>query len=142
MNKEKIMLMLMLCLPVIMFAQTKGIQWNNDLIWENAIQKARKENKFLFVDCYATWCGPCKIMDKYVYTDDTIATFVKDNFIAIKLQFDSSKTDNDEVKKWYATARMMEKSYSVKEFPSFLFFSPGGELVNRDAGLEHKDEFL
>jgi thiol:disulfide interchange protein len=40
---------------------TKGIQFVHNLSWQEILQKARAENKYVFVDCYATWCGPCKM---------------------------------------------------------------------------------
>jgi len=27
--------------------------------WEEGLAKAKAENKILFVDAYAEWCGPC-----------------------------------------------------------------------------------
>ncbi len=55
-------------LPLLAMAQeNKGIQFLKDLSWEQILAKAAKENKFVFVDCYATWCVPCKTMDNNVY---------------------------------------------------------------------------
>ena len=31
-----------------------------DATWQEAMEKAKQENKLLFVDSYAKWCGPCK----------------------------------------------------------------------------------
>ena len=28
--------------------------------WKKAVEKARKENKLIFLDCHTSWCGPCK----------------------------------------------------------------------------------
>ncbi|MCK4992722.1 MAG: hypothetical protein KAS29_19630, partial [Bacteroidales bacterium] len=35
---------------------------------EVAQKKASDQQLMMFVDVYATWCGPCKIMDREVYT--------------------------------------------------------------------------
>ena len=32
--------------------------------WKEALAKAKAEDKILFVDSYAQWCGPCKRMAK------------------------------------------------------------------------------
>ena len=61
----------------------QGIKFEEGLSWEQVKQKAKTENKFIFVDCYATWCAPCKMMDKYVYQNDTVGEFVKDKFIYV-----------------------------------------------------------
>ena len=41
-------------------SENSGIQWAKGLAWQQIRQKAKKENKYIFVDCYATWCGPCR----------------------------------------------------------------------------------
>ena len=38
---------------------TIGIQFFNGTFKE-ALAKAKKENKMVMMDCYTTWCGPCK----------------------------------------------------------------------------------
>lgn len=27
--------------------------------WNKALEEAKKQNKLIFLDAYATWCGPC-----------------------------------------------------------------------------------
>ena len=34
---------------------------------QDAFEKAKTENKLVFVDCYTTWCGPCKILKRYTF---------------------------------------------------------------------------
>jgi thiol:disulfide interchange protein len=45
---------------------SKGIRFEHGLSWAQVKEKAKAENKYIFMDCYATWCGPCKAMDKNV----------------------------------------------------------------------------
>src|SRR5260221_8961830 len=109
-------------------SEDRRILFEPGLSWEQVKTKAKAENKYIFVDCYATWCGPCKLMDKEVYPNDTVATYINEKFIAVKLQLDSSKQDNENVKSWYATARKIGEEYEITGYPTFLFFTPDGKL--------------
>jgi len=60
----------------------------------------------------------------------------------MKVQMDTSKNDNDEVKKMYADASRLMSEYKVKTFPSFLFFSPDGQIVHRDIGYKKPDDMI
>ena len=41
---------------------SQGIQFEIGS-WKEVLQKAKQENKLIFVDLYTTWCGPCKKME-------------------------------------------------------------------------------
>lgn len=101
---------------------TDGIKWTDGLSWQQIVKKAKAENKFIFVDCYATWCKPCKLMDRNVYPEDTVGQFMNDKFISIRVQLDTTVSDNKNVKLLYSTARSFEKKYQIKGMPTFLFF--------------------
>jgi thioredoxin-related protein len=119
-----------------------GITWVDNLTWQQVLKKAKKEKKYIFVDCFTTWCGPCKKMDKDVYTNDSVGDLLNAIFISVKLQMDSTKVDNDFTRSWYKTARQMESTFRVAAYPTFLFFSPNGEVVYKDFGYKVPDKFL
>ena len=52
--------MMCLVLSVMAFAQT-GVDFQH-LTFDEALAKAKAEKKLVFVDCYTTWCGPCKMI--------------------------------------------------------------------------------
>lgn len=119
-----------------------GIQWTNGLSWNEVLKKAKKENRYIFLDCFTTWCGPCKLMDKEVYSQSDVGTFINEKFISVRVQMDKTKKDNEEVKKWYADADAVQKKYGIPAFPSYLFFSPNGTLVYRETGYKAANDFL
>ena len=110
----------LLIIPILMIAgivkgysqtdTTTGVHFDHRLSWQEVLEKAQKENKYIFVDCYATWCGPCKWMDKNVYQVDSVGTIVNESFISVRIQMDTSGQDNDKIKEWYPIARDFEKS--------------------------------
>ena len=53
-----------------------------------AVEKARAENKLVFVDAYTTWCGPCKQMDKNTFSDENVAAFFNEKFVNLKLDME------------------------------------------------------
>lgn len=131
---KKLLIFLALALPVITRAQDKGIKFEHGLTWEQVKAKAKKENKYIFVDCFTTWCGPCKFMSNTIFPLEDVGTYFNDKFINVKLQLDKTDKDNEEVKSWYATGEQIAKEYSVNAYPTFLFFNPNGEAVHRLVG--------
>src|SRR5690242_11809402 len=120
--KQKLLCLAVLCLPVILFCQEvqndNGIKWVEGSSWQQVKEKAKKENKYIFVDCYATWCKPCKKMDKEVYIVDSVGAYLNERFISVKLQMDVTQNDNEAVRNWRNTAREIEKQYRISAYPS------------------------
>jgi thioredoxin-related protein len=133
------------CLSIIANAQTssdlKTINFEENLSWEQIVTKAKAENKYIFVDVFATWCMPCKQMDKAVYTSEEVAQFANKRFISVKVQIDTTKNDNAQVKKWYSVSHDLRLKYKIYSFPSFLFFSPEGKIVDYESGFHPPSEF-
>lgn len=138
----KKLILLFLLIPFLGSAQDKGTHFEHGLSWQQAKEKAKKENKYLLVDCFTTWCGPCKYMSSTIFPQEKMGDFFNKNFVNVKVQFDKTKDDNEEVKNWYADAESMSKEFSVKAYPTFLIFSPQGELVHRIVGGGEADEFI
>jgi thioredoxin-related protein len=140
---KKRILIILLALPLFINAQvSKGILFEKGITWAQIKEKARKENKYIFVDCYASWCVPCKKMDKIVYMNDTVGDFMNDKFISVKVQIDSTKNDTEDIKNWYAVGHSFISDYNITAFPTFLFFSPGGEIVHKEIGSRSVAEFI
>jgi thioredoxin-related protein len=123
-------------------AANNGILWTSGLSWKEVVKKARKENKFIFLDVFATWCGPCKLMDKEVYTAPKVGEFFNQKFISVRVQMDKTKKDDEDVRKWYSDADALSKKFGIAAFPSYLFFSPYGNLVYRETGYKRVNDFL
>lgn len=90
--------------------------------WQEALAKAEQEKKLVFVDAYATWCGPCKRMAKDVFTVDAVGDFFNENFINLKL--DMEKTDG----------LTFGKEYPVSAYPTLFFLSGDGTVVKKIKG--------
>ncbi len=77
-----------LCLINYALSHAQGIKFEENLSWQQLLDKAKVTNKYIFVDCYATWCGPCKMMDKDVYTSGKVGYLFNEHFISVKVQMD------------------------------------------------------
>nr|WP_121270134.1 thioredoxin fold domain-containing protein [Pedobacter schmidteae] len=138
----KKLILLFLLTPFLGIAQDKGTHFEHGLSWAQVKEKAKKENKYLFVDCFTTWCGPCKYMTSTIFPQEKVGDFFNKNFVNVKVQFDKTKGDSEEVKSWYADAESMSKEFKVVAYPTFLIFSPQGELVHRIVGGGDADGFI
>jgi thioredoxin-related protein len=132
--------------PAILFSQdqksNQGIEFEHGLTWIQVRERAASEGKFIFVDAYATWCVPCKQMDAKVYNLSKVGDFINKHFLSIKLQLDTSKEDNEDIKKWHETANFFASRYRISEMPTYLFFSPKGEIIHRGVGYKNAEAFL
>ena len=79
--------------------------------WSEALAKAKKEDKIVFVDCYTTWCGPCKWMDKNVFTDGAVAEFYNEHFVNVKLDMERGEGLD------------IATIYDVRAYPTLLFIN-------------------
>jgi len=136
---------LLTCLVLLVTGQTRAEKleiFEHGLTWDQIKAKARVENKYIFLDCFATWCGPCKEMDREVYTDKSVGEFLNDHFISVKVQMDTSKADDQEVQSWYPLAHNIMKEYNLKSFPTYIFLSPEGNIVHKGIGFMDVEKFL
>ncbi len=119
-----------------------GIKFENHLSWDSVLRKARSENKFIFVDCYATWCAPCKYMDQNIYPLKKVGDTYNSKFICVRMQMDQTLKDDSAIKKFYAVAKMIEQNYTVNVYPTFLFLDENGLPVHKVSGSKSEDEFI
>ena len=104
--KKLIPLMMCLVLSVMVFAQT-GVDFRH-LTFDEALAKAKAEKKLVFVDCYTTWCGPCKMMTTKIFPMKEAGEFFNPRFVCVK--FDMEQGEGKELK----------NKLGVRAYPSFF----------------------
>lgn len=98
--------------------------------WDEALEITSKENKVIFVDVYATWCGPCKLMKAHTFSDKGVGSFYNLNFINVTV--DGEKGEGPD----------FVKKYGVKAYPSLFFIDSNGELVKGARGYQNPKQFI
>ena len=84
-----------------------------------AFQKAKQLHKPIMIDFFATWCSPCKKLDKNAFRDKSIVDKSKE-FITLRVDMSKSLFDisND-----------ITKKYAVYGIPTILFLTPNGGIL-------------
>ena len=102
--------------------QRSVVHW---MSYNEAFEKAKKGPKLIFVDLYADWCLPCRVMDANVYTDPTVASLLNSRFYAVKLDVDSKEkiTCDGEHKN---VQECMTQVWELSTLPSFVLLAPKG----------------
>ena len=59
----------------------KGIDFQSGS-WQQVLDLAKTENKLIFLDLYASWCGPCKALKANTFPDASLGKFFNENFIS------------------------------------------------------------
>lgn len=114
-------------LPIIGFSQ--GITFENGS-FQDALEKAKAEEKVLFIDGYAIWCGPCKKMDKTVFQEEKVGNYFDQNLIALKV--DVERGEGPELK----------KRLNIEGLPGYVFLDGDGNVIYRFSAAMPTDEFL
>jgi thiol-disulfide isomerase/thioredoxin len=122
--------LLFISLASTSIAQTSGIRFTNDSLLIDILKKTKTDNKLIFMDCYTSWCAPCRMMDKQVYSDNEVGRFFRRNFLSVK--FDMEKSEGIIIK----------KKFNVEAYPTFLFLNPKGELVFKAVGFADPKSFI
>jgi len=98
--------------------------------WDEALNEAREDDKVIFVDAYAKWCGPCKKMAKDVFTQDRVGRFFNERFINIKMDME----EPDGIK--------FGRNYPVGAFPTLFFLDSEGNVLQKSVGGKQADALL
>jgi thiol-disulfide isomerase/thioredoxin len=125
---KKIISGLLLFSAITAFAQ-EAIKFE-ELPFKDLIAKAKKEKKIVFLDAYASWCGPCKMMERNVFTQKSVGDYFNANFV--NTRFDMEKGEG----------RDIAVKYGVRSYPTYLFLNGDGELVSQNFGYMEESMFL
>ena len=98
--------------------------------WEEALAEAKAQDKIIFMDAYAVWCGPCKRMAATVFTDKRVGSFYNDKFINLKVDMEKGE------------GKKLQQKYRVSAYPTLLYIDYTGKVVQRVKGARDAEAFI
>lgn len=99
----------------------EGIQFFHGT-WQEALDKAKAENKTIFIDAYAEWCGPCKRMAANTFPNPAVGALFNANFVCMKLDMEKDESVD------------FRKSFTPSAYPTLFFVDANNKLVHRAVG--------
>ena len=97
------------------------------LDFDAATAKAKADGKLLLVDFTATWCPPCKMMEKQTWPDEKVQAWVREHAVAIQVDIDKLKD--------------LAQKFGIQAIPTVVFLKDGEEL-DRYTGFRGPEEFV
>lgn len=110
----------------------KGVNFikGSEVRFADVLAQAKRENKRVLVDFWATWCHACIQMNKTTLRDTRIGNLLNYTFVNYSVDMDH---DPD--------AKELMDKYNIKAFPTYLILNPDGTKFNQVVGSNTVEGF-
>ncbi len=98
--------------------------------WNAAVKKASAQKKYIFVDCYATWCGPCKMLKLRTFTNKKVADFFNKNFVNISIDMEAGQ------------GPVLAQQWHIQAYPTLIIFDENAKPVLGTMGFLGPDDLM
>ncbi len=120
-----------ICMMSMMAAMGQGMNFEPaGTTLEQASVKAKAENKLIFLDCYTTWCGPCKKMARDVFPQEKVGAFMNPKYINLQIDMEGE----------YGAP--LAKKLQITAYPTFVIFNADAQEIGRFLGSSDADGFI
>jgi outer membrane lipoprotein-sorting protein len=100
-------------------------RWLTDI--EEAKSLAKKTGKKIFMDCMASWCVPCKILDAEVLETERFKSIAKQKLILLRIDVDVQKD--------------VAANYNIEAMPTQMVLDANGRVIASTVGYGGPDAF-
>lgn len=98
--------------------------------WAAILKKAKAEKKVIFLDAYTTWCGPCKLLQKNVFTKPEVGALFNQKFINVKVDMESGEGPK------------LAQKYPLEGYPTLFFIDGDGKIVKQVIGYQNPETLV
>lgn len=106
-----------------------GIQFT-DAAWKDILKKAKAEKKIIFLDAYAEWCGPCKMLQKQVFTKKNVGDLYNIKFINVKMDMEKGE------------GLVLSEIYPLEFYPTLFFIDGNGRVLKKIHGFQSPEKMI
>ena len=148
--KRALLLLFFVTCSVSVFGQEHKINW---MTVEEALAAQEAEPRKMLFDMYTTWCGPCKMLDKYTFQNEDVANYINQYFYAVKFNAEGDEKvkfkdkvftnpNYDPSRKRGRNSQHELASYlGVQAYPTVVFLDENANLLTPVRGF-HKPRQL
>ncbi len=112
----------------------------------------KKKSKNVIVDVYTPWCGPCKLMDKRTFTDQSTIDLISKNFYPVKFNAEGPEPITFKGKEYtnpkYDSAKGNRRNYphqlsaffQVRGYPSIVILDKDLNIIHKVSGYKSPEQ--
>jgi thioredoxin-related protein len=132
---------IILLLAIFTFTIQAKAQKINWVSLNEALELQKENPKKIIMDVYTNWCGPCKLLDKNTFQNKDVATFINENYYAVKfngegkeeITFAGTTYGNPNYDETKANKRNSAHEFAsfmgISAYPTIVFMNDEGSLI-------------
>jgi thiol:disulfide interchange protein DsbD len=97
--------------------------------FEEALDKAKTQNKLVLVDTFTSWCIQCKELDEKTWPNPYVVDWIQDNAVAVRIDTEKFRPD-------------LAKSLGVTSYPTIILMTSEGKEIRRLNGFHKPEKML
>ena len=98
--------------------------------WASALEKAKAQNKPIFLDASTSWCGWCKKLKATTFTDKTVADYFNKNYINIEIDAE------------HGEGLQLAQKYRINNYPTLVFIDKNEKVLMFSEGFLQPTDLL